>query len=129
MFGPNLVFRQKVLMALPPLELFSLRRGHPVAGWPLHFLLGVSDCETERDGLTEVMWVASDFGKSCNFYQCVGYRGSSGVADRRCVERECSAGGEGLPMCDALVALCFVMIVLGPCVVASMVDLNRSVPD
>jgi hypothetical protein len=32
-------------------------------------------------------------------------------------------------MSDALVVLCFVMIVLGPCVVAAFVDLNRSVPD
>ena len=32
-------------------------------------------------------------------------------------------------MSDALVALFAVMLVLGPCVVASFVDLNQSVPD
>jgi hypothetical protein len=32
-------------------------------------------------------------------------------------------------MAHALVALFFVLLVLGPCVVASFVDLNRSVPD
>jgi hypothetical protein len=75
------------------------------------------------------MPVASNLGRAITFTS-VWTRGGRGVADREeCGERECSATGEGLPMSDALVALLFVMILLGPCVVASRVDLNRSVPD
>jgi hypothetical protein len=36
---------------------------------------------------------------------------------------------EELPMMDILIALTFVALLLGPCVSASLVDLNSSVPD
>jgi hypothetical protein len=37
--------------------------------------------------------------------------------------------GEELSMVTALIVVSFVMIVFGPCVLASMVDLNSSVPE
>jgi hypothetical protein len=54
----------------------------------------------------------------------------TGVADRESVESvNALPSWRNFPMSDALVVLCFVMIVLGPCVVAAFVDLDRSVPD
>ena len=78
---------------------------------------------------TGVDAAVSNLGRTAIFASVRAGEGR-GVADRESVESvNALPTVEGLPMSDALVALCFVMIVLGPCVVASLVDLNRSVPD